>query len=552
MLRELKIKDFAIVDDLSIEFEPGLNILSGETGAGKSIVIGALGLLLGARAQSDQIKTGAKSAEVQAFFDIDGAAELDALGIDSSEGVIVRRIISTNGKSRVYINDNLANVKSLEAFGKYLVDIHGQHDHQRLTSSEKQRAFIDSFGKLDALLEEYSKVYDDVKDVENRLEKLQERSQEIAHRLDLLQFQVKEIEQADVQAGEIGELEEKRKILFNTTKLRELCENAYTALYEGERSISDGLNTIISDLQTILEYDSSAKEPLELLGSAEPLISDAAATIRKMREQYNADPNALEEVERRLDTLRGLQKKYGRTEEDILEYLNKARAELDDMEHSDERIEELTEQLDELRNKLRDRAKKITEKRKRASEEVQTMVSKHLSELVFKKAVFMVAVEQNRDESGKLVFGPNGTDSVEFLFSANASEPPKPLKKVASGGELSRVMLAIKSVFAQVDDTPIMVFDEIDAGIGGKTAMSVGDALKELSSRHQVLCITHLAQIASKADTHYSIEKRQKEKKVEVNVKLLTDDDRVKEIARMLSGKVTETSLKHSEELLAK
>jgi DNA repair protein RecN (Recombination protein N) len=552
MLRELKIKNFAIVDDLSIEFDPGLNILSGETGAGKSIVIGALSLLLGARAQSEQIKTGAKSAEVQAFFDIDEADELDEMGIDSSEGVIVRRVISTNGKGRAYINDNLANVKSLEAFGRYLVDIHGQHDHQRLTATEKQLAFIDSFGKLDDLLSDYRMVYDEVGDVERRLEKLRERSQEIAHRLDLLQFQVKEIEQADVKPGEIGELEEKRKILFNSTKLRELCGNAYTILYEGERSIADNLNAIISDLQTISEYDSSAKEPLELLGSAEPLVSDAAATIRDMRERYDADPNALDEVEGRLDALRGLQKKYGKTEEDILEYLEKARSELDDMEHSDERIDELTEKLDELRDKIKDHAKKITGKRRKASEKVQKMVTERLSELAFKKAVFTVAVVQRKDEGGNLVFGPKGTDTVEFLFSANASEPPKPLKKVASGGELSRVMLAIKSVFAEVDDTPVMVFDEIDAGIGGKTAMSVGEALKGLSSRHQVLCITHLAQIASKADTHYSIEKRQKEKKVEVDVKLLMNDDRVKEIARMLSGKVTETSLKHSEELLAK
>ncbi len=552
MLREMKIKNFAIVDSLSVEFQPGLNILSGETGAGKSVVIGALGLLLGARAQSDQIRSGAKAAEVQAFFDIEDAPVLDKLGIDGSEGVIIRRIISGNGKGRAYINDTLTNVKSLEEFGRYLVDIHGQHDHQRLTSTEKQLEFIDSFGKLDDLTDDYRKTYHEFNAVGEELRRLKEQAKETAHRIDLLRFQVKEIEEAHLTRGEIADLEEQRKILFNSTKLRELCEEAYSLLYEGERSVVDGINTIITHLRTISGYDTSSEEPLDLLNSASPLVSDAAATIRDMREKYDADPERLEAVEKRLDTLRSLQKKYGETEEEMLAYLNKAKTDLENLEHSDERIEVLSSRIDELKRDLKNKAKKISNKRKTAAEKVQKLVSERLGELAFRKATFEVDVDQRKDENGEIIFGPSGSDAVEFLFSANASEPPKPLKKVASGGELSRVMLAIKSVFAAIDDTPIMVFDEIDAGIGGKTAMSVGDALKALSLRHQVLCITHLAQIASKADMHMSIEKNQKEKKVDIDVKLLEGENRVKEIARMLSGKVTPTSLKHSEELLGK
>ncbi|GBE00345.1 DNA repair protein RecN [bacterium BMS3Abin07] len=552
MLRELKIKNFAIVDSLTVEFHPGLNILTGETGAGKSIIIGAIEMLLGARAQGEMIKSGADSAELQAFFDIHEAPVLEKLGIDASEGVIVRRIISGNGRGRVYINDILTNVKSLEEFGRYLVDIHGQHDHQRLTAADRQLEFIDLFGRLEDLIAEYRTAYDERHRLEDELFRLGADSKERARRLDLLKFQINEIESADISPGEINGLEEERKILFNSARLRELCEDAYGLLYNGESAVVDNINTVISNLRTISEYDSSADEPVELLNSAAPLINDSAASVRDMRDRYNADPERLDAVERRLDTLRGLCRKYGETEEEVMDYLNSTKFEFDELMNSDEKIEELRERYDEIKKRLSDTAKEISAKRKDAAAEVQKLVSKRLGKLAFDKAVFRIDVIQRRDEKGEKGFGPKGCDIVEFLFSANPSEPPRPLKKVASGGELSRVMLAIKSVFADIDDTPVMVFDEIDAGIGGNTAISVGEALKGLSANRQVLCITHLAQIASKADFHFSIEKHQKAKKVDIDVKLLDRNERLKEIARLLSGKVTPASLKHSEELLAK
>jgi len=552
MLRELKIKDFAIVDSLSIEFQAGLNVLSGETGAGKSIIIGALELLLGARAQSDHIRSGRKSAEVQAFFEVDGSPVLEKLGIDPDDGVVIRRIISANGKGRAYLNDSLVNVKTLEEFGRDLVDIHGQHDHQSLTSRDRQLRFIDSFGRLDKLLEDYRNVYEELNTTEKELARLRNLAQERAHRTDLLKFQVDEITSADISPGEISSLEEERKILFHSTRLRELCEESYSLLYDSDSSVIDGLNRVVSNLESIAEYDSSAQEALELLNATSPLLSDCASALRDMRERYDADPDRLDAVEKRLDTLRTLQKKYGDTEEEILAYLERAREELDSLVHHDERVQELEERVESLRSEVAKKAAEITERRTAAAQEVQKLVSAQLSALAFEKAVFAVEVSQKKDGEGRPVFGPGGCDEVEFLFTANPSEPLRPLKKVASGGELSRVMLAIKSVFAEIDDVPVMVFDEIDAGIGGRTALSVGEALYGLARNHQILCITHLPQIASKADAHFCIEKHQKAKKVDVEVKLLEGADRVREIARMLSGDVTPTSLKHSEELLAR
>ncbi|UCG78707.1 MAG: DNA repair protein RecN [Nitrospirota bacterium] len=552
MLKELKIKNFAIVDSLDVEFHRGLNILSGETGAGKSVIIGALSLLLGGRANSDMIRAGAESAEVQALFEADNVPVLKEMGIDPGDGIIIRRSISANGKGRAYVNDSMTSVKKLEDIGKYLVDIHGQHDHQRLTSVDDQLLFIDTFGGVGGDLAEYKEKYRLLDKLRSELSETKRKAEERADRIDLLRFQINEIESSQLQKGEVSELEERRKILFNSAKLRELCESSYSLIYDNEGSVIDDINTVIANLRAISEYDGSAGEPIELLGSAEPLVSDAASILRDMRERYDADPESLAEVESRLDTIRRLQKKYGSTEEKILEHVETAKEELTGLEMIDDRIVELSHKIEGLTADLTVLSQKISGKREDASKKIEKLVTERLKDLAFKKVKFLVDVQRKADDKGELILGPDGSDDVEFLFTANISEPPKPLKRVASGGELSRVMLAIKSVFAEIDDIPVMIFDEIDAGIGGKTAMSVGDALAGLSVRHQVLCITHLAQIASKATVHYSIEKTQQEKRVKIDVKLLTGNERVKEVARMLSGKVTQTSIKHSEELLEK
>jgi DNA repair protein RecN (Recombination protein N) len=550
MIRELKIKNFAIIDSLSIEFQPGLNIMSGETGAGKSIIVDALGLVLGDRAQNDQIKTGAEEAEVQAYFDTEANPLLEQLNIDAGDGIIVRRIISRTGKTRVYINDTLTNVKTLDELGRQLVDIHGQSDHQSLIFADEQMELVDSFGRHGDLLTRYRELYGEMKETDTALHELREKAKERVQRIDLLRFQIEEIQSADIKRGETAELEEERKILFNSTKLRELCEEAYALLHENEHAVVENLNTVLARLEALKEYDPAANESFELLESARPLISDSAGSLRDLKEKYNADPRRLDAVEKRLDVLRGLQKKYGDTEEEIAGYLGRIVLELETLVSADERIEDLARKVNDLSKKVVEIAGQLTEKRSSAAKKIQKLVTEKLSDLAFKHAVFKIEIEPVQDEAGNIMFGANGSDKIEFLFSANPSEPPKPLRKVASGGELSRVMLAVKTVFAEVDDIPVMVFDEIDAGIGGKAAQSVGSALKDLSKRHQVFCVTHLAQIASKAGAHFSVEKQSGAKKVGIEVKLLNREERIREIARMLSGEITPSSLRHSEELL--
>lgn len=552
VLRELKIKNFAIIDSLTVDFDRGLNIITGETGTGKSIVVDSMGLVLGDRAQTDQIKTGCNEAEIQALFEIERSPVLDDLDIDISEGIIIRRIISRGGKTRVYINDTLANVRTLAQLGEQLVDIHGQNEHQSLLFPDKQLELIDSFGQHEEALSRYRNIYTDLMDLKGQLKDLREKAKDRAQRVDLLAFQADEIRAANISPGEITALEEERKILFNATRLRELCEGAYELLQEHEQSVHGNLKEIIGRLETVSEYDQSASETAELLKSALPLVSDAVASLRTLKEQYEADPDRLEAIERRLDTFRTLRKKYGDTEDEILDYYKRSSHELEALLHADEQTDEIERRIAELQRELETIAAELSEKRVTAARQIEEHITNNLRELAFRNARIEVSVETRLTPEGERLFSTSGSDTVEFLFTANPSEPPKSLKKVASGGELSRVMLAIKTVFAEVDNIPIMVFDEIDAGIGGKAAQSIGERLKKLSRRHQVFCVTHLPQIASKADAHFSIEKRSGAKKVDVTVKLLKGEERVCEIARMLSGEVTPTSLKHSEELLAK
>jgi len=552
MLRELKIKNFAIIDSLSIDFDRGLNIITGETGTGKSIIVDSMGLVLGDRAQTDQIKAGCDEAEIQALFEIDGNQLLDDLDIDTSEGIIIRRIISRSGKTRVYINDTLANVRTLSQLGEKLVDIHGQNEHQSLLYPDKQLQLIDSFGQHEEVLFRYRNIFGELMDLKGKLKDLRERAKDRAQRTDLLSFQTEEIRFANISPGEIAALEEERKILFNATRLRELCEGAYELLQENEQSVHSNLKDIIERLETVGEYDQSSSETVELLRSALPLISDAVASLRTMKEQYEADPDRLETVEKRLDTFRTLRKKYGDTEEEILDYLKKSSLELETLLHVDEQTGEIETRITGLQKDLETIAAELSAKRASAGKQIEEHITHNLRELAFRNARVEISIGTNLNPEGERVFNANGCDVVEFLFTANPSEPPKSLKKVASGGELSRVMLAIKTVFAEVDNIPIIIFDEIDAGIGGKAAQSIGESLKKLSRRHQVFCVTHLPQIASKANSHFSVKKKSGAKKVSVTVQLLKGEERVREIARMLSGEVTPTSLKHSEELLTR
>jgi DNA repair protein RecN (Recombination protein N) len=542
VLKELRIKNLAIIDDLTVRFEKGLNVLTGETGAGKSIIVDALGLTLGSRAQADLVRSGEREAVIQAYFD-DGGNHIPDLGIDFSDGLILRRSLSSGGKSRAYINDTMVSLQSLGEVGKSLVDIHSQHEHQSLMDIDKHRVLLDSYGKLRGDRERVGELYREVQSLRKEKDDLQHMIKERTHRQDLLRFQMNEIETAQVKAGEKNALLEERKILSSLGRLRELTETSYDMLYGAEGSCTEKLSSVIAKVREMSSLDQRLSETLNVLESALPSIEDAALSLRGLRNRYALEPERLDEIEERIELIKMLERKYGQGEEAIMRYKEEAEKEFRRLELTDERLNAVDAELKEQEDMLFKTAHSLSEKRKNVAGMIEELVKMELKELAFTDAEFRMDVKQESISSV-------GFDRVEFLFSANLGEPPKPLAKIASGGELSRVMLALKNILADVDNLPVLIFDEVDAGIGGRTAESVGKKLRKISDKHQVLCTTHLPQIASLGDFHLRITKRQKNGKVFVEVKELSRRERQDEIARMLSGKITDASLKHAKELL--
>jgi len=552
MLKELRIKNLAIIGDLSVSFGEGLNVLTGETGAGKSIIVDALGLALGHRAQADMIRSGEEEASVQAYFEHDAVVSLPDIGIDISEDLVLRRTLSASGKSRAFVNDTLVTQQTLAEIGKSLVDIHSQHEHQSLLRTDKQRSMIDSFGKLQNELNAVASLYHEVQRLKHEGADLEVKVKERAYRVDLLRFQVNEIEAASLQAGEKELLDEERNILSNLSKLNELTETSYLLLYSSDNSCTEQLDSALSRLREMYLIDSSVEEVLRLLESAKPLVDDAVIALRGYREKYDIDPDRLEAVEERLDLIRNLEKKYGEGVTKILDYRDIAETELNTLESSDERLASIRVELLEKENALLQAARALSEKRSKTARTLETSTVKNLKELAMENPAFRIDVHQEKDTEGNYVVNAHGMDRIEFMFSANPGEPLKPLARIISGGELSRVMLALKSILAEVDSLPVLIFDEVDAGIGGRAAGSVGNKLHALARKHQLLCITHLPQIASLGDYHLKIEKKDKDKRATVDVRSIDGRERLDEISRMLSGTATETSLKHAEELLGR
>lgn len=542
MLRELRIKNLAIIDDLSVNFENGLNVLTGETGAGKSIIVDALGLAMGSRAQADSVRASEREATIQAYFDRE-VYNIPDLGIDISDGLILRRSLSASGKSKAYINDTMVNLQSLGEVGKALVDIHGQHEHQSLMSVDKHKFLLDSYGKLDADRVRVESFYREVQLLRREKDSLQERVKVRRHRQDLLRFQVNEIEAACLKHDEKKELTEERTILSNLGRLKELTEISYAVIYGSEGSCIEKLSSVITKVKEMSSLDQHSSEILNLLESALPLIEDSAISLRSLRDKYDLEPERLAEIEDRIELIKNLEKKYGEGEEAIIKYRDGAERELKNMDLLDERLHSIETELKEKEGMLSEAAFSLSGKRKKVARTIEGLVKKELKELAFTDAEFKIDIQQGPNTS-------SGFDRVEFLFSANPGEPPKPLARIASGGELSRVMLALKSILADVDNLPVLIFDEVDAGIGGRTAESVGKKLKRISYKHQVLCTTHLPQIASLGDFHLQITKRQRHGKAYVEMKQLGGKERQDEIARMLSGKITDASLRHAKELL--
>jgi len=561
MLKELNIKNFAIIDQLRVEFGPGLNAFTGETGAGKSIVVDALNLALGERASTDLVRTGCAEAVVEAAFALDGRGSSAVLAILSDQGIeaasgedlIVRRIISTTGKSKVYINGSLANLNTLADVGGHLADIHGQHEHQSLLAADRQMDMLDSFGGLLEKREAFGALYRQLHDLRHELAELEAGEREKAQREDLLRYQVNEIEAARLQEGEDEALGQEQRVLANAEKLAGLAASADGTLYSAEGSVLAGLKRAIANVRDIAAIDSKLAPVQELLESGRAQIEEAAREVSSYTEKVAVDPGRLEEIGDRLDLIQKLKKKYGGTVAEIIAFGTEAAGELGKIEQSGEEMERLRREIAGLKAEITQKARELTRKRMAAAKELDKKVEAELGHLGMKKTMFIAKITQEPGDDtvdGHRI-GPRGADRVEFLISPNPGEEPRPLAKIASGGELSRIMLALKTILVEGDPIPTLVFDEVDAGIGGAVAEEVGKKLKKIASRRQVFCITHLAQIASMATSHYGVSKAVKKDRTSTEVRLLDDRDRVGEIARMLGGStITDATLKHAEEMI--
>jgi DNA repair protein RecN (Recombination protein N) len=473
--------------------------------------------------------------------------------MDPGGDLIVRRVLSSSGKNKVYINGSLANLATLAAVGANLADIHGQHEHQSLLSLERQLDLLDTFGGLDALRDDVTAEYRRLLDIRKKLAELQEGERDRAQREDLLRYQKNEIEAAQLKPGEDEELANAQKVMANAEKLAALSAMVDEALYSSDGSALANLKKAINGLKDVVQIDSSLAGALDLCESGRAQIEEAAREVSSYHNRGEFDPQRLEQIGDRLDLIQKLKKKYGKTIEEIIDFGTKATASLDRMERSTEEIENLKSGIQEIKFGLTDKANQLTKKRKAAAHELEKKVEAELNHLGMKKTTFTVKITQEPggDTFDGLKLGPRGADRVEFLISPNAGEEPRPLAKIVSGGELSRIMLALKTILVEGDSIPTLVFDEVDAGIGGAVAEEVGNKLKRVAKKRQVFCITHLPQIASMAGSHYGVTKSVKDERTNTEVRLLDKQERVAEIARMLGGKtITEATIKHAKEMI--
>ena len=561
MLQELHINNFSIIDDASIEFGKGFNVITGETGAGKSVIINALSLSLGERAASEYVRSGKKEALVESLFEISPKKfsktvhkAINDLGVSIEEGLILKRIISSQGKNRAYINSSMANVQTLSDISGNIIDIHGQYEHQSLLSPENQLDLLDMFGGLTKDRERVGKLFDSLSSLRSQITSLEQKDRERAQRLDILNYQINEIGSAGLREDEEEELIEEEKILGSAGHLAELANQSYELLYTSDTSSLTAISAIIDNLQKMSEIDSRAKEALKSAVDALPLLEETSYFLRDYKDSLDFDPARLEQLQERLELIRTLKRKYGASIKEILNYRERSLIELEELQHSEEKLDSLKSELEALRKSFTDKAHALSKKRNAAGRKVESAVVKQLAELSMPDTQFSVSITQQNGNVTLDGFQANqtGIDNIEFLISPNIGEELKPMAKIVSGGELSRIMLALKGIMAKGDKIPILVFDEIDAGIGGKTAETVGKKLKALSKNHQVICITHLPQIAVFADRHLKIEKTVARKRTVVTIKPLDKNDRVNEIARMLGGELSDVSIKHANELLKK
>ncbi|MDZ7787956.1 MAG: DNA repair protein RecN [Halofilum sp. (in: g-proteobacteria)] len=552
MLKHIHIRDFAIIDELELELGSGMTALTGETGAGKSILLDALGLVLGDRADSQAVRPGAERAEIDAEFDIaDHAAVTEWLAendLDADGECSLRRVVGADGRSRGYINGRKSPLTLLRELGEQLVDIHGQHEHQSLLRRDAQRVLLDGFGRCDDALAAVEETWREWRDARARLERLGSSGEDRAERLELLRYQVEELDQLGLSREDIEHTDAEQRRLANAGQLIEGCQQALTLLYDDDRS-AHGLLTGANDaIESLAGHDERLASAVEMIANALIQCDEAATALRGYAADAELDPDRLAEVEQRLSAIHELARKHRVEPTELPELTERLRAELDELEHADERAAEVEREVETLEANWRERAQALHAARERAGQALAEQVTAAMQELGMAGGAFDCVI--NAREDGRP--GPNGFDEVEFRVTANPGQPLAPLKRVASGGELSRISLAIQMIDSGHAGIPTQIFDEVDAGIGGGVAAVVGDRLRALGAQRQVLCVTHLAQVAASAHHHLQVSKSADADETRARLQALAAEERIDEIARMLGGRrITDQSRAHARELLA-
>lgn len=551
MLQELSIKDFAIIDEIQISFQPKMTVLTGETGAGKSIIIDALGLLAGGRGSTEFIRKGEKKAVIQGLFTLPREANtyniLEEYGIDSEDGqIILQRNLYRGGRNICRINGMMVNLATLRKVGETLIDIHGQNEHQELMKPENHIDLLDEYDKKTSeLRNQYQVVYQNYRKLKLSMEKKEADEKAWAQRLDMLNFQVKEIGEAGLKINEEDELVEEKNKLDNFQAIHDALELSYQILSGEKIDVVGNLGNAMNELSDVSDLSENLQEINTKISDAFYSLEDVARDISDELDSVEWNGERLNEIEERLELIHQLKRKYGDTIEDILHYHSRIVKELREMENAEQNSEKQERQLSEALEKVKELAIKLSKQRKKSAKKLEKMIHKQLSALYMDKAVFEVKFLNNSKLYSK------GIDKVEFYIQTNPGEEMGPLAKIASGGELSRIMLALKTIFSQKMGVTSIIFDEVDTGVSGRVAQAIAEKISQISNNSQVLCITHLPQVAAIADNHYYISKSVNDGRTETSLEELDEKQKIREIARMLSGsEITELTLKHAEELI--
>jgi len=559
MLTRFRVSNYALLDEICIDFEPGLNILTGETGAGKSILMGALGLILGGRSTADMIRTGANSATVEAMFEWSETTPPADLDVETEDGsLIVRRDISRDGRNRCFVNGHMVTVATLKRIGDGLVDLHGQHEHQSLLDQRTHISFLDGFGEVKRQRDRVADAYEKFSGLEVELKKLDDETRAAKEQRELYQYQLEELQAADIQDREDETLERELSILENAEQLIQATAAIYQQVSQQDDAIVDGISHVVRTLENLEQIDPRLKDAVEGSRSARYHLEDVSSFLQHYRDQIEFDPQRLAEVQDRLGLLEELKRKFGATLNDVCACRDRIAGELERIGSTDGRRVEVSVALEKARETLTEQAQRLSRARKKAAKRLEGRVVQELTELGMEKTRFQVQIGREETPDGPVLIDgkpyradASGVDRVEFLLSPNPGEDLKPLVHIASGGEISRIMLALKVILAELDKVSTLVFDEVDIGIGGRIAESIGYKLKLLAGSQQVMCITHLHQVACWGDTHFTVRKQARRGRTITQINPLDENGRVQEIARMLAGEtVDDMAITHAREIL--